>query len=462
MGGGSIEKLAIPSRTLELISTSALSTEPVISSLITGTLTVPSFKPPIDLKKALPPFRASSEGPTASPPFMSTEGLKPLSPHILFGGKVYSPPPRDPKPEQNFPTGEELFPHTPLVTPSKEKPAKKIITDLRSGVCSPETGSPDLIDKDPTHRNRSPKTDAQGEYVLVFDWPPNWATREDRLDGEAVWPLDISEINLRSTSPVVGQIGNIIRPVEFSGGAKFGNDNYNQEFSVCMNGITVLGYAFGPKVFCDQIRQKLIHLKGTYVIFQYFKCKAKVPTCLPVNHEVEIVITRRTILTQVTVQKDYKDFKARPTNPEKQCFARMFGQGHKTPAAVKESARKQKQREPNAKKKLLMLDGQKKIFEYVKDPVTCPSSASANVAPGIVDPATDPFADLRSVSPIYSISTKLPNPSRAPPSTPIATPTVSKLTPVVVMGATSGPLSVASLSSVSRSPGSSIQTPSSV
>ena len=46
-------------------------------------------------------------------------------------------------------------------------------------------------------------------------------------------------------------------------------------------------------------------------------------------------------------------------NPEKQGFARMFGQGHKTPAAERETARKKKQKEPSAKKKLLMLDGQK-------------------------------------------------------------------------------------------------------
>ena len=218
-----------------------------------------------------------------------------------------------------------------------------------------------------------------------------------------------------------------------------------------MNGITVLGYAFGPKVFCEQFREKLKQLKGTYVIFQYFKSKPKVPTCLPVNHDVEIVVTRRTILTPVTVQKDYKDFRARPTNPEKQSFARRFSQGHKTPAAVKETARKQKQREPNAKKKLIMLDGQTKIFEYAKDPVSCPT-------PSIVDPATDPYADLRSCSEIYSISTKLPNPSRAPPTPSKPSPAVVTS---VVMGSTSSTLSLALISSVMGSSVSSVKTPSS-
>ena len=126
-----------------------------------------------------------------------------------------------------------------------------------------------------------------------------------------------------------------------------------------MNGIVVLGFAFGTKAYCDQIRKMFIRLKGTYMIFQFFKSKGAVPTFLPINHDVEIVITQRTILTPVTVQKDYVHFRARPTNPEKQGFARQFGQCHKTPAAERETARKKKQKEPSAKKKLLMLDGQK-------------------------------------------------------------------------------------------------------
>ena len=68
------------------------------------------------------------------------------------------------------------------------------------------------------------------------------------------------------------------------------------------------------------------------------------------------------------MQREFKDFKPRPTNPEKAKFAREFAQGHKTPASVRETARKAKQREPNAKKKLLLLDGQKKIFEFTKQP----------------------------------------------------------------------------------------------
>ena len=111
--------------------------------------------------------------------------------------------------------------------------------------------------------------------------PQNWATREDLLDGEAVYPFDISEINLRSMSPVVGQVGNMIRPVTRTDNAKFGTDYFNQEFSVCMNRIVVLGFAFGTRAYCDQIRKMFVRLKGTYVIFQFYKSKAAVPTAKP-------------------------------------------------------------------------------------------------------------------------------------------------------------------------------------
>ena len=99
-----------------------------------------------------------------------------------------------------------------------------------------------------------------------------------------------------------------------------------------------------------------------------------------------------------------------------------------------------------------MLDRQKKIFEYAMDPVTCPS-------PSIVDPATDPYANLRSVSKIYSISTNLQNPSYALPK---PSPTVSGTTMSVVMGSTWRPLSSALLMSASRSSVSSVQTLSSM
>ena len=137
-----------------------------------------------------------------------------------------------------------------------------------------------------------------------------------------------------------------------------------------MNGVMVLRYAFGTKVFCYQIRQMLLQLKGTYTFFQFFKCRPKILTFLPVNHKVEIVITKRTILNSVTVQKDYKDFRVLLINSEKQCFARKFGQGHKTPAVIKEIARKQKQCEPNMKNKLLCLMSKRKSLNMRR--IRCP------------------------------------------------------------------------------------------
>ena len=148
----------------------------------------------------------------------------------------------------------------------------------------------------------------------------------------------------------------------------YGTDNFNTEFSLCMNGLTVLGWVFGPRVFCDEMRKLFVEKKGTYIILEHYKACPAVPTFLPVNHDVEIVVTKRTVLTPVTVQREFKDFKPRATNPEKTKFAREFDQGHRTPAAVRETARKVKQREPNAKKKLILLDGQKKISEFAKLP----------------------------------------------------------------------------------------------
>ena len=55
-----------------------------------------------------------------------------------------------------------------------------------------------------------------------------------------------------------------------------------------------------------------------------------------------------------------------------------------------------------------MLDVQKKIFEYAKDPVSGP--ARHWVLFRLPPPLSYPNADLRSVAEIYSISTKLPNP----------------------------------------------------
>ena len=150
---------------------------------------------------------------------------------------------------------------------------------------------------------------------MVFDWTPNWATREGRRENEAVYLLDIHEINLKSFSPDVGQIGEIIRPVQKLENAKFGTDNYNAEFSMCMSGITVLGYAFGTNAFCTELRNRLLTLKGTYIIISNYKPAPKVPSYLPINHEFEIVIRQGSVITPVTVQKDYDEFRARPTNP---------------------------------------------------------------------------------------------------------------------------------------------------
>jgi hypothetical protein len=104
-----------------------------------------------------------------------------------------------------------------------------------------------------------------------------------------------------------------------------------------MSGIMVLGWAFGTETFCTEIRNKLITLKGTYVIISNYAPKPKVPSYLPINHES---IRQVSVITPVTVQRDYKESRARPTNPEKQVFARQFAHGHKTPAAQKEATRK--------------------------------------------------------------------------------------------------------------------------
>ena len=179
-----------------------------------------------------------------------------------------------------------------------------------------------------------------------------------------------------------------------------------------------------------------------------YRLRGGVPRVYTRDSLVEIVITQRTILTPVTIQKDYVNFRAQPTNPEKQSFARQFGQGHKTPAAERETARKKKQKEPNAKKKLIMLDGQKKIFEYTSAPA---------VSPSIVDPASDPYAAWRWVSPIYSISSKLPNPST------FSTGTVSYPSPAVnVTAPINNSCSVTSSPLASGSSRSSLQTPSTV
>ena len=349
------------------------------------------IKTPVTL--ALPRFHKSSDVQTASPPLLEfTVPLKKLSPLRIPG--YSNSPVKQPVLQQHFPTGKELFPTA--------SPVKKVVKDLVTKTPSPETGSPEVLEKDAVPR-RTPKFDSRGRYTLVFDWPPNWATREGRRENEAVYPLDIHEINLKSFSPVVGQVGEIIRPVQKSGNAKFGTDNYNAEFSMCMSGITVLGYAFGTNAFCTELRNRLLTLKGTYIIISHYKTALKVPSYLPINHEFEIIVRQGSVITPVTVQKDYDEFRARPTNPEKQVFARQFGQGHKTPAAQKETARKAKKKEPNAKTKLLFLDGQQKIFKYTGVPGSGqPSSVEAKAVSPVISSVSEPALSATSEANPYA------------------------------------------------------------
>ena len=408
----------------------------------------------------------------------------------------------------------------PVIDPNLKTPVvrSKPVLDLGSS----ELTSPFLApDPAPAQRARTPKIDPTTglTYNLVFDWPSNWADREGRLPNEAIYPYDISEINLHSKSAMVGQIGPIGKDVQCSENAKYGNDNFNTEFSLCMNGLTVLGWVFGPRAFCQEMRKLFIEKKGTYLIFEHYKALAAVPTFLPINHDVEIVVTKRTVLTPVTVQREFKDFKPRPTDPEKAKFAREFAQGHKTPASIRETARKAKQREPNAKKKLLLLDGQKKIFEFTKQPDqivvphATPKSIQASPATGGVlrsggqprskpgsvvklsetpsigsEPASGQLSVKRTVTPsrpqtsvpafspselesysaIYTKSSKIPPPSYAPaPSPPVLSNSkgnigVSQSTPFSTTILSSPfstmlpSLSVVSSATSMRSPGSSV------
>ena len=161
------------------------------------------------------------------------------------------------------------------------------------------------LDPAPALRAITPKIDPTTglTYNLVFDWTLNWADREGRFPNEAIYPFDISDINRHSKSAMVGQVGPIGKSVQHSENAKYATDNFNTEFSLCMNVLTILGYVFGPQIFCDQIRKLFIEKKGTYIMFEHYKELPAVPTFLPINHDVEIVITKRTILTPVTVQR---------------------------------------------------------------------------------------------------------------------------------------------------------------
>ena len=353
------------------------------------------------LVSPLPPFRPTSDVPTASPTYQYTGPIKKPTP-LRIPGYVNSPA-RKPVSPRVFPTGEELFPSASPV------PTKKVIKDLVDHTPSPESGTPDNLIRDALPR-RTPKFDSKGEYTLIFDWPPNWTSREGRRANEALYPLDINEMNLKSFSPVVGQVGDIVRPVLKSGNAKFGNDNYNAEFSICMSGITVLGWAFGTEAFCTEVRNKLITLKGTYIIISNYSPKPKVPSFLPINHEFEITLRQGSIITPVTVQRDYKNFRARPTNPEKQEFARKFAQGHKTPAAQKEAARKAKKKEPNAKNKLLFLDGQQRMFKYTEDPASLSKSTATSLTdtPSVSSVLVHPAVSANKIAPTFSSDPILP------------------------------------------------------
>ena len=125
----------------------------------------------------------------------------------------------------------------PVIDPNLKTPVvrSKPVLDLGSS----ELTSPFLApDPAPAQRARTPKIDPTTglTYNLVFDWPSNWADREGRLPNETIYPYDISEINLHSKSAMVGQIGPIGKNVQCSENAKYGNDNFNTKFSLCMNG----------------------------------------------------------------------------------------------------------------------------------------------------------------------------------------------------------------------------------
>jgi hypothetical protein len=116
------------------------------------------------------------------------------------------------------------------------------------------------------------------------------------------------------------------------------------------------------------------------MIFErYGKVKKRVGSQLAISHQWKLDVTKRTILTPVTATRDYNFYNpafdpvpVTPSDPDKQAFSRRFGQGHLTPAAVRETARKKKRKEPNAKQKLLLVDGQPRIFDYIS-----PTSDSA-------------------------------------------------------------------------------------
>jgi hypothetical protein len=361
-----------------------------------------------------------------------------LEPDVTPAPRLRSEPPATVETSNERPPGRP----TAMLNPEKEKPRNvRQLSPMATALLS----SDDDVgpDPDPQPPVRSPRLDSAGKrYRLVFDWPVGWAKRESRRDDESVYPLDVNEISEGYVSPLVGQIDEVGKQTEFSRNA-FPPENYNAEFSVKLNGVIVHSYIFGTEEFCKATRTFFAERRGTYMIFErYGKVKRRVGSQLAINHLWKLDVTKRTILTPVTAKRDYSlnDLASRPnpvtpSNPDKQAFNRRFGQGHLTPAALRESARKKKQKEPNAKQKLLMLDGQTRMFDYVS-PASDSATRVLDFTPNrrkILTPKTATSGSCATVVKIPGITTTAPScrhskvnapPSLNPPAAGCSTDTV--------------------------------------
>ena len=368
-----------------------------------------------------------------------------LEPDVTPAPRLRSEPPATVETSNERPPGRP----TAMLNPEEEKPRNvRQLSPMATALLS----SDDDVgpDPDPQPPVRSPRLDSAGKrYRLVFDWPVGWAKRESRRDDESVYPLDVNEISEGYVSPLVGQIDEVGKQTEFSRNA-FPPENYNAEFSVKLNGVIVHSYIFGTEEFCKATRTFFAERRGTYMIFErYGKVKRRVGSQLAINHLWKLDVTKRTILTPVTAKRDYSlnDLASRPnpvtpSNPDKQAFNRRFGQGHLTPAALRESARKKKQKEPNAKQKLLMLDGQTRMFDYVS-PASDSATRVLDFTPNrrkILTPKTATSGSCATVVKIPGITTTAPScrhskvnapPSLKPPAAGCSTDTVGSTVVIV-------------------------------
>jgi hypothetical protein len=100
-----------------------------------------AYNPPNEPQvSALPPFRPSSDVPTASLTYLCTGPIKKPTP-LRIPGYINSPATKPVSPRV-FPTSEELFPSASLV------PAKKVIKDLVEHTPLPESNTPDNLIRD--------------------------------------------------------------------------------------------------------------------------------------------------------------------------------------------------------------------------------------------------------------------------------------------------------------------------